>query len=204
MKFKKKSIYKNRFVFLMKYLKMGKILDVGNIGGIYGKGVSNSNYFKLKESLSNESELHGLDIYDPQKDKKKLYENQKKGNIEEGTDYPDKYFDTVYAGQILEHLGNPLSVLVEFNRILKDESILIVDIPNPYSLKRIIKWIIKREENIGDPTHLIFYTPVSLISLLNKAGFEILEIATDKKGVLFWKLFNNGFGSHTMCSAKKK
>ena len=200
----KKQNYKNRFAFLIKYLKRGRILDVGNIGGIYGKGASNSNYLRLAENIDKNSELHGLDLYDPPEDKKKLYKNQKKGDIEEGTGYSDKYFDTVYVGQLLEHLGNPLKVLKEFNRILKDESILILDVPNPYSLKRILKWIVKREENIGDPTHLILYTPASLISLLEKADFEIVEIATDKKGVMFFKLFNNGLGSHILCCAKKK
>ena len=100
------------------------------------------------------------------------------GNINDGLPYPDNFFDTVLLGQVLEHLNNPIDALINIRRVLKEDGRLILDVPNPYSLKRIIKYIVFRNEDLGDPTHIIFYTPASLKAVLYEAGFDISIINT--------------------------
>ena len=86
---------------------------------------------------------------------------------------------------------------------------LIIDVPNPYSIDRILKYLLFRTEHLGEDSHLIFYTPDSINRLLTKNNFIIKKIATDwefesKKYWLIPKFFRNGLGSHLLVCATKK
>ena len=201
---KKNPIHPDRYEYLLEHYKKGKILDIGNIGGVFGAGISNSFHLRFKSCLDQESELFGLDIYDPPSDVAHLFENQYKADAEEKLPFEEDFFDTVYAGQILEHIANPNNFLLEINRVLKQDGVFILDIPNPYSIERILKWIFKREENLGDPTHLIFYTPASLKAILKYSGFEVLELCTDyKQRIPIPDFLRPGLGSHLICTSVK-
>lgn len=195
--------YYDRFEFLVQNYKAGEILDIGNIGGILGEGRSFSSYHKFKNILPKNCTLHGLDLILP-KDIEN-YPNQKIGNLEQELPYLDKQFDTVYIGEVLEHMQNPGLALKEINRILKDDGVLILDVPNPYSLFRIIKYVCKRNEDLGDITHLIFWTPASLKAILKKTGFELLILNTklSNKFKFIPNIFIKGLGSHLLVVAKK-
>ena len=81
----------------------------------------------------------------------------------------------------------------------------IVDVPNPYSLFRIIKYFVTRNENLGDETHLIFWTPASLKSILANNGFEVEKLNTNlsNKFKFLPNFIIKGLGSHLLVSAKK-
>ena len=63
-------------------------------------------------------------------------------------------FDTVYMGQILEHLDDEMGALNEAVRLLRSDGKLIVSVP--------------REDRIPDPDHVREYTESSLNTLLEK------------------------------------
>lgn len=46
--------------------------------------------------------------------------------------FPNGHFDVIYAGQVLEHLQDPLATLSEFRRILSTDGILYADVPRTY------------------------------------------------------------------------
>lgn len=54
----------------------------------------------------------------------------KLGDVEQKWDYPDKYFDLVYANHIIEHLRNPDHLITEAKRVLKQNGLLIIGTPN--------------------------------------------------------------------------
>ena len=164
-----KKVVFERYDFLIENYKSGYILDIGNVGGIYGGGKSYSSHLDFKEYAS-DSCLFGFDLYIPADSQN--YTNQKQGNIEEGLPYDSNFFDTIYMGQILEHVINPGKVLYDVHRVLKGDGVLILDIPNPYGLFRVMKWLLKRKEDLGDESHLIFYTPASNKAILIKIGFD--------------------------------
>ena len=73
-----------------------------------------------------------------------------------------------------------------------------------------INWLIekKRIEDLGEKSHLVFYTPGSLSRILKFNSFIIDEIATDwslvsLKYKFIPKIARNGFGSHILISAPK-
>ncbi|PIN94898.1 hypothetical protein COU53_01765 [Candidatus Pacearchaeota archaeon CG10_big_fil_rev_8_21_14_0_10_30_48] len=44
--------------------------------------------------------------------------------------FKEKYFDVIYAGEVIEHLYNPDKFLEECNRVLKDDGFIIITTPN--------------------------------------------------------------------------
>ncbi|PCJ62564.1 MAG: hypothetical protein COA79_03365 [Planctomycetota bacterium] len=193
----------DRHNFFYDNYKEGNILDIGNIGGVFGKGKISKFHLQVKDKIESSSNLYGFDLYPPENPAE--YNLQKTGNLEEGLPYEDSFFDTIYLGQVLEHLGNPNIALLEIKRVLKSDGIFIMDIPNPYSLARILKYLFKRKESLGNVTHLIFYTPASLKSLLYNAGFNLVKMNTrlSTKFKLIPFVFIKGLGPHICVTATK-
>lgn len=138
------------------------------------------------------------------------YEKQVQGNILEPPFAPNT-FDTVYVGELLEHLEEPYVVLRTIHNILKPSGRLILDTPNPYAFARFLRWILLKQESLGDPTHKFFYTPIILKTMITSANYEIIEIATDDKvtikGISIRRFLPSqirlGLGSHLLVACRK-
>lgn len=88
--------------------------------------------------------------------------------------FTDGYFDVVTIWQVLEHMESPVDALMEVNRILKDEGVLIVSLPNIDSLQfRIFG---KNWFHLDMPRHLYHFSPRSIKEILNKCNFEIYKV----------------------------
>src|SRR5712691_2059238 len=77
-------------------------------------------------------------------------------------DCPDQYFDCILCADVLEHTRDPWIVLKRLMRILQDEGVMIVSLPNLRHLSCVLKIITDRFEyardGILDKTHLRFFT----------------------------------------------
>jgi 2-polyprenyl-3-methyl-5-hydroxy-6-metoxy-1,4-benzoquinol methylase len=98
-------------------------------------------------------------------------------------------FDLITLWHVLEHLHDPLKTLKLVHRLVKDDGILFVEVPNNTSaLSRLFKsnwfaWDL--------PRHLCHFSPTSLSKMLNQAGFEITMIRhlsknTLGKSIAYW------------------
>lgn len=90
----------------------------------------------------------------------------------------DESFDTVFAGEIIEHLEDENSFLENTNRILKRGGILILTTPNRNSLVNIIFHSYEHnghEKDYGTNFHRKLFTIDELKRLLNEKGFEIID-----------------------------
>lgn len=76
--------------------------------------------------------------------------------------FPDKTFDTVLNVQVLEHTPEPLRLVHEMARVLKDDGLLMLTAPFDFRLHE-------------QPHDYFRYTPHGLRSLCEKAGLEIVE-----------------------------
>lgn len=85
---------------------------------------------------------------------------------------PDKSFDTVVMGEVLEHLGMPLIALSEASRIARQR--IVVTVPNDYSLVRLARVALGRHADI-EPEHLISYNSWNIHQLFAEVGFELNE-----------------------------
>lgn len=191
-----------RLDFLFKYLKSGKILDIGNVSG---QG-------KIHQKIINEfpeAEIYGLDIVD-QKALGLNFNNQTIGQAE-SLPYEEFFFNFIYLGEVLEHSWQPKKILEECFRVLKAGGLLIADVPNIYALSRLVRYFFKgRDVILGDPDHKIFYSRAMLENIFEKSGYTIIKVITDRKCTVKCRNFNlPNFGSfkfmgeHLLIAAKK-
>ena len=89
-------------------------------------------------------------------------------------------FDAIVYGDVLEHLADPLPVLVALNRSLASDGRVVVSVPNVAHLWVRLSLLLGRWEyadrGILDRTHLRFFTRRSFARFLGDAGLAIEEI----------------------------
>lgn len=84
----------------------------------------------------------------------------------------DSKFDVIIIRHVLEHLGDPLQVLAQLRSHLNDNGLLLVIVPNIDCIGRILfqeywTWVL--------PYHCHFFTPLSLKTLLARAGLAVVK-----------------------------
>lgn len=86
-------------------------------------------------------------------------------------------FDAILYGDVLEHLIDPLRVLVELDRSLAPDGFVIISVPNIAHLYIRLLLLLGRfdylDRGILDNTHLRFFTARSLRALIADAGLVI-------------------------------
>jgi SAM-dependent methyltransferase len=85
--------------------------------------------------------------------------------------FPRDYFSGVLLSAFLEHEIDPKSLLTEVFRTLSQDGYCIIKVPNFASLNRVIRG--KKWCGFRLPDHVNYFTPVSLVRMCRKAGFEI-------------------------------
>lgn len=92
----------------------------------------------------------------------------------EEVEFPEKYFDVITMWHVLEHFPDPKRVLHKVSKLLKDDGLLLVGIPNYASFDRKVFGV--NWNGFEIPLHLFHYTPVSIKNLLESSGFECKKI----------------------------
>lgn len=86
-------------------------------------------------------------------------------------DCPERHFDCISVLQCFEHLTNPAEICRELHSRLNSGGIMIVTVPNRYSLRTVFKG--KNDSfNPGNPTHLQFFTASGMENMLKQSGFR--------------------------------
>lgn len=167
-------IEKKRVNKLLKYKKNGRILDVGCGRSIF-----------LKELKKRGWDVYGIEIFEENVNfLKKEYNIQMFNGDFCKIDLPEKFFDVVAFWHVFEHVQNPLEALNKIKRILKDDGIVIMELPNIDSAQaKIFKenWF-----HLDVPRHIYHYSPNNLCPQIQKCGFSILKI---QGGENFYNLF---------------
>jgi len=147
------------------YKNSGKILDVGCGTGDF-----------LFSFNKNKWDRYGVDV---SKEACEIAKSKLGGNIYNNDlikcKFPEKYFDVITLNHVLEHFEDPLIEMKEIFRILKDDGILFIRVPNIESIQfRMTReyWL-----HLDVPRHLFFYSKKTLEKLLNKAKFETIKIS---------------------------
>ncbi len=92
--------------------------------------------------------------------------------------FQDKQFDTVLAGDVIEHLENPSMFLREINRVLKKDGKLLLSTPNAnYWWTIIHNWFLRLYVNDPDMgEHLCNWTILDMTRLLKLNGFKVIKL----------------------------
>tara|TARA_R100000149_G_C5827190_1_gene104169 strand:- start:135 stop:794 length:660 start_codon:yes stop_codon:yes gene_type:complete len=107
-------------------------------------------------------------------------------------------FDYILFGDILEHLYDPLKVLIELKSILNPNGQIIISLPNIGHVELLIQVFLKgtwpkNERGIFDKTHIRWFTRKDVFDLLKSADLKLLTYerkyrARDAIGSTFnWK-----------------
>ena len=87
--------------------------------------------------------------------------------------FPDRCFDVVTLWDVLEHLYDPVAELAEINRILRDDGLLVIELPNTRSFDAALfgpYWI-----GLDMPRHLYVFPPAPLKAMLKQGDFQIVS-----------------------------
>lgn len=144
--------------------RVGKILDVG-----CGSG------WILNEYKQKGWETYGVEV---SKDAAELGNKEFNVNIFNGdlhkANFENNYFDFIRSNHSFEHIVNGREVLIEINRILKDDGKLHIGVPNINSFcGKLFK---KYWWYLGAPVHTFNYTVKSLTMLLEQTGFNVQKV----------------------------
>ena len=88
--------------------------------------------------------------------------------------FENDIFDVVYLMQVFEHLRNPHGFMAELARVLKNDGVLYLAVPNFDSIWRKVfakNWV----SGWFAPFHLFHYNRDSLTTLANQHGFDVIE-----------------------------
>ena len=141
----------------------GKILD---IGCAYG-------YF-LVLAKKDGWEAHGIDV----DESSVAYCRQRHGldvahgGLKEGH-FPQKTFDVITMFHVLEHIPDFHGVLLSARRMLKDDGLLVIDVPNVADVRRTL---FKQDWPQFKEHHLWYFSKKTIRFLLQKYGLRILTI----------------------------
>ncbi|MCQ9628120.1 class I SAM-dependent methyltransferase [Cetobacterium somerae] len=166
-------------IILKKINKNSKILEFGPATGKMTK--------YLKENLECRVDIVEYDIeagIEAAQFAEKKFLGEQEGNIEIFFWYNnliEEKYDYILFADVLEHLREPLKVLIKAKELLKEKGSFLVSIPN-ISHNSIIIDLIKGEFNyqergILDNTHLKFFTDKSFKRELSKT--ELIAITTE-------------------------
>ena len=95
------------------------------------------------------------------------------------SDWPDDLtgaFDLVIAGEVLEHVPDAGLFLAGAGALLAPGGELFVSVPNACSPKIGIRALLGRES--VHPDHLTYYGPRTLVLALDRAGFDVVYLAS--------------------------
>lgn len=86
----------------------------------------------------------------------------------------DETFDTVVAGELIEHLSNPGQFLDSVYDHLKSDGQLVLSTPNPWSLHRFYQTF--SGEVYCNPEHACWFDERTLRQLLHRHNFEVNSV----------------------------
>jgi len=152
----------------LKLKRNGRILDIGCAYGIFLSFFDKIGW-----------ETYGVDISEYALNKARNYTKAKLylHDVEKGLGlFDNNFFDVITMFDIIEHLRNPIYLLEEAQRVVKQKGLIFVTTPNVNSVTKVLMG--KNWPALKDRTHKILFTPYILKFAVERIGFKILEVKT--------------------------
>ena len=136
------------------------------------------------EKLNNLNAVtHGIDFSDEAinicKDKKL---NASVGDLDSGIYFQNSYFEAVWAGDVLEHVFDPMYLIEEISRVLKKKGFLFFSIPNDLHLSKRLTVLFGQSfqqsyyEKLNIYKHHTFFSYDLLEFFLKTYNMELIEV----------------------------
>jgi SAM-dependent methyltransferase len=164
----------DRMTVIREYVTSGEVLDLGCVDARTGRESSGARIERKPHALFREivklnPQTLGVDI-----DEEGVRVLQQQGFQVVCADVETmdlgRRFDTIVAGEIVEHLENPGTFLRNLHRHLRPAGTLILSTPNPFYTAQVAKiWRYGRPQVHED--HMGWQDPLTLGQLLRRTGF---------------------------------
>ena len=172
---RRNKMWAKRLTRIEKFLKGGKLLDVGCGEGSF-----------LKCAQENGWQVNGTELspYAAAHASKLLGNNIFNGELEDAG-YADNTFDVVTMWHVLEHVCDPKKYLTEIHRILRPAGFLALAIPNVKNMGMQIAYrVIKRRplklfSKSDKEVHLYHFSPATIEAYLKITNFECIQLGPD-------------------------
>ena len=163
---KKQAVYGRLLRGFRPYRKLNRILEVGcNVGGfLYRARIEGWHALGIEPSAECAAfgrDRYGLDIIP---------------KVLEEAELPEGSFDVAYSNAVFEHLPRPSPVFAALARALRPGGLAFIDTVNWDCYTR--RFVGKDWKLLDPRSHLCLYTPATLRRHCEKAGLEVLRIAT--------------------------
>ena len=162
-----------RFESYKELIKGSEILDFG-----CGKG----GFLQLSKAISKKS--IGLEINDINR---KYIKKTGLTCIKSLSELNDDKFDLITLNHVFEHLNDPINILVELQKYLKDNGIIIIEVPNARDLLLTTFNLESYKNFIFWSDHLILHTRDSLEKFAIHSGLYLKNI----KGIQRYPISNH-------------
>lgn len=148
------------------------VLDLGFVGELVGAGSATW----LHESIRTRyPSVWGLDA---SRDDVEALRSEGRKNLVVGDaqDFSlDKTFDTIVAGELIEHLGNPAGLLTSAREHLKPGGRVIVTTPYAFGLHHWLYAQYKFPKTCANEGHVQWFCPATLQALARQNGLKVVH-----------------------------
>jgi len=91
-------------------------------------------------------------------------------------------YDIIQLDNVLEHVISPKKMVGDLNKLLDNDGILIIEVPNDFSVLQnhlLENGYVDNEFWIAYPDHLSYFNKHGLVNLLNDCNFTLIDLITD-------------------------
>ncbi len=93
--------------------------------------------------------------------------------------FPDGSFDVIWCSEVLEHLFDPIFAVAEMHRAMAPGGRLLVTVPYHGTFKNVLIALFKWDEHFTPSNpHIRFYTTETLRKMVQRAGFDEIQMET--------------------------
>jgi 2-polyprenyl-3-methyl-5-hydroxy-6-metoxy-1,4-benzoquinol methylase len=155
---------KSKLKIIKKYNNKGELLDLGCGLGYFLKGVKDDQVFNAR----------GIDISEDAREYVKKAFGITVDSESELNNYMDESVDVITQWHVLEHVYELEKRMTDLKRILRTNGTLFIAVPNSNSYDA--QYYKEYWDGYDVPRHIHHFNRESIGLLLNKHGFEIVEI----------------------------
>lgn len=161
-----------RSEIILQWVKGSAVLDVGCAGHVPEPGSPYWVHGRLRERFPT---VVGIDFNENNIGMLKGlgYESLYVASAEDFS-LPQK-FDTIVAGELIEHLSNPGLFLKRCKEHLAPEGRVVLTTPHPFSLLSILYAMFKYPKTCQNPEHTCWFCPQTLRELGERHGFRVMH-----------------------------
>lgn len=170
-KSERERMWLRRLKLVQKYKKTGILMDIGTGDGHFLDVADRFGYTTFGTEVSKAASSGNHRVFN--------------GSLCDVDRLPDNHFDIITMWHVLEHMQYPYMALKKAFNLLKDNGVLYIAVPNEENhLFRYRLGIVNSENPLGNLTygteiHLIHFQPKTLMGILHRAGFCIVEFGVD-------------------------